>query len=42
MMAEWTCQRIGITEEGDVYMTEDDESWEVRNVIVIGAAQVET
>ena len=38
MMAEWTFQRIGITDEGDVYPTEDG-NWEVRNVI--GSAEAD-
>ena len=38
MMAEWTCEGIGVADEGDCYTTEDDE-WEVRNVI--GSAQDE-
>ena len=38
MMAEWTFQRIEITDEGDVYTTEDG-NWEVRNVI--GSAEAD-
>ena len=38
MMAEWTCQGMEITKEGDCYTTEDG-NWEVSNVI--GSAQAD-
>ena len=38
MMAEWTCQGMGIRDEGDVYTTRD-ANWEVSNVI--GSAQAD-
>lgn len=29
----WTCERIGIKEQGNLYTTPDGNSWEVKNVI---------